>query len=307
MYRSILVPLDGSPYGEFAVPVAEGIAERTGARLHLVHVHVPLATAGSVRGAPVRAYGEWDMDAKEQEAQYLSSLSERVLQRPGIAAERDLLEGSVVETLTSFAAESAADLIVMTTHGRGPLARAWLGSVADGLARHATVPVLLVRPAADPEPLGARLFRKVLVPLDGSPLAEQILQPATALGSLSSAEYVLIRVVSPLVLTGYSPPEGGLVQALDTSDLERMAQQAEEYLEVRAESLRAEGLVVRTQVVVEMQPAVGILDFARESGTDLIAMATHGRTGFSRLLLGSVADKVLRGTAAPVLLYRPRM
>jgi len=251
-------------------------------------------------------YGEWDVEAKEHEADYLTTLRQRLAPTLDVTVDQRLEEGSIVETQVRCSGDVLADLVVMTTHGRGPLARAWLGSVADGVARRSRIPVLLLRPTADPEPIGEHLFRKVLIPLDGSPLGEQILPQAIALGTLADARFTLVRVVSPMVLTGYAPtPEGMLTEAAYGPELELLIQDAEEYLQGVAQPLRDRGLSVETQVVAEMQPAVGILEFAREKPAELIAMATHGRTGISRLVLGSVADKVLRGTTAPILLYRP--
>ncbi len=308
MYRSILVPLDGSPSAEFAVPVAQGIARRTGGGVHLIHVHMPLSAAGTTRTAAPSYYESWEVEAKGQEEDYLSSLPRRFPDEGRITVDHRLAEGSVVETLVRCAGETSTDLIVMTTHGRGPLARAWLGSVADGVVRRSSVPVLLLRPTADPEPMGERLFRNILIALDGSALSEQILDHAASLGALVAARYTLTRVVSPMVLTGYAPtPEGMLGDASSGPELELLIGDAESYLEDAAQRLRDRGLSVESQVVVDTQPALGILEFAREKAADLIAMATHGRTGFSRLLLGSVADKVLRGTTAPILLIRPEL
>lgn len=306
MYRSILVPLDGSPSAEFAVPVAQGIARRCSGAVHLLHVHVPLAAASGVRVAAGTVYPDWESEAKGQEEDYLTGLRQRLTDPAGVTVDHRIEDGSVVETVLKSAADSGSDLIVMTTHGRGPLARAWLGSVADGVARRGGIPVLLLRPTADPEPMGERLFRNILVALDGSPLAEQILEHAVALGSLVGATYTLARVVSPTFLTGYAPTaEGILADSGAGPEMAVMIEEAERYLEETASRLRTRGLTVETQAIVETQPAPGILEFAREKSTDLIAMATHGRTGLSRLVLGSVADKVLRGTTAPILLLRP--
>lgn len=307
MFRSVLVPLDGSPSAEFAVPVAQGIARRSNGTVHLVHVHVPLSVATAARSVAAPFYGEWEVEAKEQEDDYLTRFRERLGGPANVSVDHRIEEGSVVETIIRCAEEASSALIVMTTHGRGPLARAWLGSVADGVARGCSTPVLLLRPTADPEPMGEHLFRNILVTLDGSPLAEQVLVHATRLGTLVDASYTLARVVSPMLVTGYAPaPEGMLLDSARGPELELLIEDAELYLEEAASPLRDRGLRVETQVVVEMQPAVGILEFARERAVDLVAMATHGRRGISRLVLGSVADKVLRGTRGPILLYRPR-
>jgi nucleotide-binding universal stress UspA family protein len=274
MYRSILVPLDGSPSAEFAVPVAQGIARRvSGGAVHLVRVHVPLSAADVVRSKTLPFYRDWEVEVEAQEREYLDALQRRFGDSTAAPVSCRLEEGPVVDTLVRAAEEEGAELIVMTTHGRGPLARAWLGSVADGVARRSSLPVLLVRPTVDPEPSGERLFRNILITLDGSELAEQVVDRATALGTLVEARYTLARVVSPLVLSGYAPtPEGMLTDASYGPELQVLIDDAEGYLEEVADRLRERGFTVETQAVVEMQPAPGILEYARERAADLIAI-----------------------------------
>jgi nucleotide-binding universal stress UspA family protein len=197
------------------------------------------------------------------------------------------------------------DLVVMTTHGRGPFSRFWLGSVADEFLRRAPVPVLLVRPQETKPDLGREpALRHVLVPLDGSPLAEQILGPAVSLGSLTRADYTLLRVVPPPMFGVYDAG-GFAISPVEEPSLEEQRSHAEAYLDKVAERLRAKSLPVRTQVIVGRQPSEAILEEAQTQAIDLIALATHGLQGLQRLLLGSVADKVIRGASIPVLVYRP--
>jgi nucleotide-binding universal stress UspA family protein len=148
------------------------------------------------------------------------------------------------------------------------------------------------------------VFRHILIPLDGSGLAEQILEPALALGDLTQTAYTLLGVVEPLVVPGYAP----LAQAapLDVQVTQMVQAEAQRYLDDLAQRLRAGGRQVHTRTLFAGQPAVAILDAARANGADLIALATHGRSGLARLLIGSVADKVRRGADMPVLLYRPQ-
>jgi nucleotide-binding universal stress UspA family protein len=193
----------------------------------------------------------------------------------------------------------------MTTHGRGGLERAWLGSVADALVRCCSVPILLLRPGeSTPDIAQVPQFKRILIPLDGSALAEQILAPALELGGLAHAEYTLLRAVEPFVLVGYAP----VAQAsrLDLKLTQEGLAEAQRYLDRVAERLRAAGRPPRTRALLAEQSAAAILDEARRQDADLIAMATHGRSGLARLLLGSVADKVLRGATLPVLMVRPR-
>jgi nucleotide-binding universal stress UspA family protein len=141
----------------------------------------------------------------------------------------------------------------------------------------------------------------VLIPLDGSPLAEAILEDAIALGMLMQADYTLLQAIEP-ALFGYAP--GWLAPGLNEEVLAQLQAAAQGYLEHVAERMRAQQLQVRTQVVLA-PPAAAILEYAREQAVDLIALATHGRGGGARMLLGSVADKIVRGAGAPVLVARP--
>jgi nucleotide-binding universal stress UspA family protein len=311
MYRTILVPLDGSPFGEQALPLALALARRAGAELRVVQAAVPLAAMFAEPRPGLESTA--DPALRRHSQAYLDGVVRRLQGLAGGQAEvtSALVEGSVAEALHGHALAAGADLVVMTTHGRGPLARAWLGSVADVLIRRLRVPVLLVRPhEGAPDAPAPPAVRHVLVPLDGSPLAEQVLEPALALGCLTDARYTLLRVIPPVIMAPYDPtypPLSGLegllqqMQGMHTQD----RQDAEAYLARVAEDLRIRGLRVSVQVMVHEVPAVAILEAARGHADGVVALATHGRTGLPRLFLGSVADKVVRGSADPVLVYRP--
>jgi nucleotide-binding universal stress UspA family protein len=145
--------------------------------------------------------------------------------------------------------------------------------------------------------------RRILIPLDGSTNAEAVLPHALALGRATQAEYRLLRVVEPVMVARRLPTDP-MVREHDDQLLDQLRVDAQIYLEQQAERLAAKGLTARIEVVVAPQTANTILEAAQQDGIDLIAMATHGRRGLARVLLGSVADKVLRGATAPVLLYR---
>jgi nucleotide-binding universal stress UspA family protein len=218
----------------------------------------------------------------------------------------------VADALHEQAVALGADWIVLTTHGRGLLARFWLGSVADQLVRRTTVPIFLVRPRDDAPDLNReQVITNILVPLDGSSLAEQVLEPAASVARAMGAQVTLLRVVQPLVLGNYDPGElvavglrPAVLHQLEQIQAE-LVKAAEGYLDGVAGRLRARGLTVRTAVVASEQPAVAILDEVRARGCDLIALATHGRSGLARMFLGSVADKVIRGATVSVLIHHP--
>ncbi len=310
MYRSLLVPLDGSPFGEQALPLALAIARRAAAAVQVVHVLAPLASvyADSIFVPDPRLEGQ----VRAHQQDYLDSIVRRLQGTAPVRASAALLDGEPAAALEAHAAVCGADLVVMTTHGRSPLGRLWMGSVADTLLRHLPLPLLLIRPRPDggeaprdPAP------RHILLPLDGSPLAEQMVEPAVALGTLTGADFTLLRVIKPMLPAQFALEHGGMGTSLEhlleeiENAHEHVRRQAETYLEGIAAKLRERGLKVRTHVAVEEQPALAILHEAVPPAIDLIALQTHGRGGLPRLLLGSVADKVVRGAGVPVLVQRP--
>jgi len=199
MVRSVLVPLDGSNFGEQALPLALKIAGLASAGLELVHVHLPVTPLGGDIPLPYDA--RLDAALQDSERAYLEKVAKRVAEVSQVAVGTDLLEGPVELALSKHAAKTNADLLVLTTHGRGFLARSWLGSVADQLVRSLDIPMLLVHPREGQTTLADQpALRHILIPLDGSPLAEQIIEPALALGSVVGADYTLVRVISPMVM-----------------------------------------------------------------------------------------------------------
>jgi nucleotide-binding universal stress UspA family protein len=241
----------------------------------------------------------------------LDGVVTRLAEVAGVHSTSTLLEGPVADTISRHATDVEADLLVMTTQGRGPQARFCLGSVSDQLVRRAGTPILFVRPLATPPNFDhVPLLQRVLIPLDGSALAESILEPVLALGDSVQTEYTLMRIVTPVGELSYGPAGGevtgfheSLKKCKEVDD--RELQRAREYLESIAERLRARSFAVNARVVLSEQPGTAILADASAPGTDLIALATHGHGGLKRLILGSVADKVLRGAETSVLVYRP--
>ncbi len=304
MFRNILVPLDGSPFGEHALPIAYAIARRAGAHVHLVRVHEPIASlVPAMAGwAPGPEMEQWTRELAETESAYLRSVGEQATRDVRVSPR--LLHGVVLDALDVDAQRMAADLVVMTTHGRGGIARAWLGSVADGVVRRLHIPVLLVRPGMDPpKPCDDPCFRRVVVPLDGSALAEAALEPAIEVARLAEARITVVQVLPPPYF--FDTVEAQQVGPR-TAELARIREQAGVYLARVCGDLAGRGLQATSQLLVDARPAHAIARYAQDANADLIALATHGRGGATRLLLGSVADKVLRTSPVPVLVLRPR-
>jgi nucleotide-binding universal stress UspA family protein len=310
MWKSIFVPLDGSTFGEHALPLAMSIARRTGAALKLIHVHAPLK-AIYLEGAAFLDESV-DDDIKAHQQAYLDIVARRVKQILSTPVDTQLLVGEVSSSVGEAVAKQGADLVVMTTHGRGPMGRFWLGSVADELVRQLPVPLLLVRPVeADPDLNREPEIRHVLIALDGSEWAEKILGTAVALGNLWQADYTLVRIIKPVMpvdapieVPSVAQAVQSVMQRMDTIQ-DQLKLQAQKYLDGVAARLRSQGLKVQTKVDISERPAAGILEDIEATPADMVAIETHGRSGLSRLFLGSTADKVVRGAHVPVLIHRP--
>jgi nucleotide-binding universal stress UspA family protein len=301
MFRSVLVPLDGSPFAEHALPTATAIAKASRAKLQLVKVHEPPPPPLAADDAGL--FLEADLQVRRDERVYLRQQASRARAEAGLRVVTEVLDDPVGEAIVEYAQRSGTDLIVMTTHGRGPLSRLWLGSVADQVIRRATVPVLLIRPregAPDPVPEPGQ---HVLVPLDGSSLGEAALEPAAELAERLELALTLVQVVLPPPLIGdamqvYPPPDAD-------ERIRLRVREAEDYLEDLADQLRDRGLVVETVAVVHRSVVDALLDLTRVGDFALVAISTQGHGGIQRFLLGGVADKLVRSAELPVLVVRP--
>lgn len=297
MLDTILVPLDGTDFAEHALATAVALAKRSGGSLALATVEVP----------PPMAFPDVTVlePLNVAETRYLEAVADRVRDAGVADVSVAVLMGNAPEALEVHRAEVGAGLTVMTTHGRGPLARAWLGSVADHYVRSTAAPVLFIRPPEDsgaPDLGAAPAFGHVAVTVDGSELSETAIDPGLVFADLFDARFTLVRVVEYPHSTEsvYLPDVIELIQ----QQLEQSREAAAAELEQVATRLSAEGREVGRETRVANHAAAGILEAVREAGADLIVMASHGRGGLGRVVLGSVADKVLRGSNRPVLVVR---
>lgn len=306
MLGNILVPLDGSALSEKALPLAERLARRSGAVLHIVRIHAtPTRPPVSLEGMPV-IDPKADAACWESERAYVRRIRVQLGPRSGLVTQIAVLSGPVAEVLTTYATLKTIDLIVMATHARRALARTWMGSVADDLLRHGRVPVLLVRDAEATLPAPASEDPpRILIALDGSTIAEKVLEPAVSLGRALDAQYTLLRVVNPLGMLGDLPAV--LAPRMARAMAAQHEIEAKDYLNEIAWWMRDRGVETKTRVALSERPADAILKEARREGAAFIAMGTHGRGGVSRMLMGSVAGQVQQGTRLPLLLYRPSM
>ena len=295
----LLVPLDGSSLAEYALSVAGTIAHRRGMKVHLVSVfqQIPAFLTSLAGGEEVLADPGLERERRDEFTRYLKTTAEGLATTHGVDTTFALLEGAPAQALAEHARVRHAGMIVMTTHGHGGLNRLWLGSVADSLLRRVRVPVLLQRPRGGPPHTE---FRHTLIALDGSVEGEDVIEPAAELGSLTrNAQFTLVQVVEPpiAVITrlAMSPAK------LRPNWREVQENCVRSYLERVASRLRTHGLQVKTEMIFARGAGEQIAECARSIGADLIAVGTHGAGGMERMLLGSVADKVIRAAQQTVL------
>jgi nucleotide-binding universal stress UspA family protein len=295
MYKRIMVPLDGSAFSEAAVPAAVSIAERAGGEICLLYVFPD----------PLELYDrlEGNTNASRDWAQaYLGNVANGVRAYTDTPVTFAVRGGPIARTIMDEASASH-DLIVMTTHGRGPVSRVWLGSIADECIRLSRRPVLLIHPETD-EPEGMRQslldVRSLIVPQDGSEFAKSVVPAAVAFAELFKVPITLVRSVD------YPMPQGMIDPIAFTPEVpnvEELLALACGQLAPLANEIQARGVPVTVSAVPGPSPVHAILDEAK-AGT-VIAIATHGRSGIGRALLGSVTDKVVRAAAVPVLVVPP--
>lgn len=295
MLQTLLVPFDGSRFSEQALSFAVPLAQQHSALLVLTMVNPLPPRVPDMTGAPIE-HPSADPDARAQMKAQLERVAKRVATRYHVTTSTQFREGPIVGEIRQAAASVHADLTVIATHGRGGLSRLWLGSVTDQLLRQPATPMLVTRGTRSwtltetTEPV----FPRILVALDGSTLAEQGLEAAIRLTGDRECEFVLLRVADEPVAP------------MSTSRAEETVQQLnQDYLEPLAARYRNAQRRVTTQGMVHSDPARAILEMAKTTNAFLIALTTHARIGMQRALLGSVADKVIRGSTLPVLVFPP--
>ncbi len=304
MFNRIMLPLDGSPFSEQALPFAMAIARHTGATLHLVSVHNAIRPE-AVRPAPAVFETGFDSLIVARERTYLEALARTLEADQGLHTVTTLLQGGVAPLLATYAHESDIELVVMSTHGHGGIRRAWIGSVADRLLRRLHMPMLVVRPRSSTTPVpDFHAFANVLVALDGSATLEAAIDALAAMPRAPEATCTLLRIAFPPVpmLSAYVPD--AMVDA--AGELDRSMNEASDYLDGMARRAALVWPHVNRCVIGANRPAETIMQQAQEQNADLIVVGTHGRGPVRRAVIGSVADKVIRAAEAPVLVLPAR-
>jgi nucleotide-binding universal stress UspA family protein len=299
MFRHILVPLDGSHLAESALPAAVALSTAFGSTVTLIHI--------IEHNAPQEIHGERHLRQQKEAYDYLDQVAQQNFP-PEIKVIRHVHTDEVKDVARSIvdhSGELSPDLIVMCAHGESGLRDIVVGSIAQQVISRGKTPILLVQP--DEDRFAQTIsFSKLLVALDGDPEHEKALPLAKGLAKSLNASLELVMVVYTLgTLPSERAATSRLLPVATSMMLDMTETSAQDYLKEMAASFEAEGLTVSWDVR-RGDPAANIIDSAERSSSDLIVLATHGKSGIGAFWAGSVAPKVVTQTRIPLLLVPVR-
>lgn len=300
MYSQIIVPLDGSPLAEGALPYALALAAATDAPVTLMQV-VP--SSQLMRDHYLRYDASMEAEQMATAATVLEARA-RSLSHPPQRIDTYLAVGDAAEEIVRYAERGEGSCIVMATHGRGGALHWAFGSVARKVLTAATIPTLIVRSEREPaQSAQPATIRSLLVPLDGSKLAEAAIPHARDIAHELGARVTLVRVIPLLSTLIASPYEPMIAAEYYDETMEQMRTSAQEYLTTISHTFSAASIVTDT-VVKQGGAPMALLEMVDTKEYDLVVMSTHGRTGVKRWVLGSVAERLVEASHTPVLLVR---
>lgn len=300
MYSKILVPLDGSKTAEAVLPFARCLARS---------LQIPIELLAIVDIAEMARHVTADQAAMvrtliDDQTRRLESYVKSVVKNfPAGTVHDTVQKGNAAETIIESAAVDKQTLIAMATHGRSGLDRWLLGSVAEKVLRGAANPLLLIR-ATEKAPLwDMATLKRVIVPLDGSNLAERVLPWVEELAKILDLEVTLLGAYGGPFSAG-AGGEGFFNTSHAESFVAELRDEMVTYLATKTEEMKRKGVVKVSFAAQEGRAADEIISLARKTPDNLIAMCTHGRSGVKRWMLGSVTETVVRHSGDPVLVVR---
>lgn len=300
MYSKILIPLDGSETAEKVLPYARYLAGNLRIPIELLAVVDIAEMAAHLSADTARFLDTMVEDSVKRSTIYLDGVARTF---PGSNAKSSVERGRAEEVIIARAAEDPAMLITMSTHGRSGLNRFLIGSVAEKVLRGTANPLLLVRAMEEASSEGEATLKSIIVPLDGSELAESVLPMGAGLAKKLDLEIVLFRAyhIPPSVYAG----DEGYFSANYDQLIGGIRDEAVEYLNKKATELKKLGVTQVSCVSKEGFAGDEIISLGRKTPDNLITMCSHGRSGVGRWMLGSVAETVVRHSGDPVLITRP--
>ena len=301
MIKGMFVGLDRSPVAESVIPYVAELAAGLAAPVTLLTVIDRPQESGEPAGGSVASH-ERSPSAVETWAHDYLRTAEPQIAKAGVPVSSVVLTGDPAAEIVRYAERKPDGLIALATHGRSGITRWWYGSVAERILHSSRIPVLLVRSGGGRTP-ATGLVKRIVVPLDGRPLAEAVLPLAVSLAIALKVTIALVRTVPQLSLL--DDPSLGLDASTQRETRAAIRQSAEDYLSRIAADLRRNGVNVTTQAVDGI-PAIEIVGSAQAQPGSIVVMATHSRSGITDVLLGSVARRIVHDADVPMLMVRPR-
>ncbi len=299
MYSRLLVPLDGSKTAETVLPVARHLAARLKIPVELLAVVDLAEIAAHLQADKARVFDAVLANEAKNSARYLREIAGTF---PGADVKVEVERGRADEVIAVHGA-GAGVLTTMATHGRSGLGRVLVGSVTEKVLRATRNPLLVVRAGAESGAAGSATLKSVVLPLDGSELAESILPAVAELAQALNLELTLFRAYH-IPYESYGAEDN--FSALYYDELiAAVREEAVAYLDKAAARAKSLGIAKVACVAKEGLSADEIIAHGKKTPGALIAMASHGRSGFKRAVLGSVSETVVRHATAPVLVLRP--
>ena len=295
MYTKMLIPLDSSKTAEQVLPFARILAAKLNLPEELMDVIDISAMSAYIASDKARYLDTFIAEGERVSREYLDEIAAGLA---GVKVSCSVIRGKPADAIIEHAGAEKGTLIAMATHGRSGLDRWMLGSVAEKVLRGSHNPLFLVRVHAEGVTVGAAMIKSVVVPLDGSELAESVLPTAMEFAKALDLEVVLCRAYE-LAASAYQGNEDYLPNYDEM--LRQVKAEAEGYLAEKAAALNAAGLSRVSVVALAGSGAEEIVRYAQTHPDALVVMCTHGRSGISRWVLGSVTERVVRHSDVPVL------
>ena len=299
MFTQMLIPLDGSKTAEKVLPYARFVAGALKLPVELLAVVDIVEMATHITAARASHLDSVIEDSVRHSQQYLRGIAGTF---PGANARCTVEKGKPEQVIIETAAADQGMFITMATHGRSGINRWLLGSIAEKVLRGTTNPLLLVRATEEAKAESVASLKSIVVPLDGSELAEGVLPAVAELAKTLKLAVVLFRAYN-IPSSAYAGDEGYYAINYDEM-LTAMRDEAVDYLEKKTEAVKKMGIANVSSVAKEGFAADEIISLSRQSPDNLIAMSTHGRSGVKRWVLGSVTETIVRHSADPVLVIR---
>ena len=297
MYKRILVPLDGSPFAEHALPAAIAISRLTNAAVHLVRVHERSSTTYASRGRS-------DDVVRRRELEYLNAVAARAVAAGTSAVVTSLVEGWPPSAIEREIARTGADLVVITDRGRTGLVTRYFGTVSDNLVRQAHVPVLVMRASDRAVDLGQGvLFRNILIAVEDVDADVAVAEEAARLGGVARARYTLFHAALPATAPVRLYAYAAAATTLDAGPMRARVSSAREELAEVASRMRDRAWPngIDIEISADTHPATSLLDAVAGTTVDLVAMSTRASVP-TRVVSASVAEQVACSTELPMLI-----